>query len=193
MSHTPPLLAREAATLRPEQRRGVGALILGLHVAAAWGLLQSHVAPERVRDAVPVFFQMINLAPSTPHRPAPLPNNAASEPAPRSVAPALVVQAAVAPPPLRIPPSAVLFTQPPQVVYPRVSRRSRESGRVVVRAYIDTHGVPRQVQVEKSSGYARLDEAALAAVERARLKPHTENGQPVEGWARIPIDFDLES
>ncbi len=187
MFHPPPLLAREAATLRPEQRRGVGALILGLHVAAAWGLLQSHVAPERVRDAVPVFFQMINLAPSTPHRPAPppapaaqlqqrllpaltamhhlptplavtvvapspapLPNNAASEPAPRPVAPALVVQAAVAPPPpvvapppQRIPPSAVLFTEPPQV--------------------------------------------------KARLEPHTENGQPVEGWARIPIDFDLET
>ena len=35
--------------------------------------------------------------------------------------------------------------------------------------------------------------AALAGVRTARFKPYTENGQPVAGWARIPIPFALEN
>ena len=37
-----------------------------------------------------------------------------------------------------------------------------------------------------------LDEAAVAAVKKARFKPYTENGQATAGWALIPIDFELE-
>ena len=35
------------------------------------------------------------------------------------------------------------------------------------------------LQVNRSSGHPRLDEAAFAAVQKARFKPYTENGQPV--------------
>ena len=48
------------------------------------------------------------------------------------------------------------------------------------------------MQLAQSSGFARLDEAALAGVQRARFKPYTENGVPTAGWARIPIPFELE-
>jgi protein TonB len=48
------------------------------------------------------------------------------------------------------------------------------------------------VQVGKTSGFERLDASALAAVLRFRFKPPTENGQPVSGWANVPIDFGLE-
>jgi periplasmic protein TonB len=64
---------------------------------------------------------------------------------------------------------------------------------VIVRAHVGTEGgAPHSVQVEKPSGHARLDQAALAAVQRARFKPYAEKGQPVEGWALIPIRFELE-
>jgi protein TonB len=49
------------------------------------------------------------------------------------------------------------------------------------------------VQVSQSSGHARLDEAAIAAVQKARFKPALENGQPLSGWALIPLTFDLEN
>lgn len=85
------------------------------------------------------------------------------------------------------------YTVPPDVVYPRLSKRYGEAGRVLVRAFVDAAGgAPRSVQVSQSSGHARLDEAALSAVQKARFKPYTDNGQPVEGWALIPIDFELE-
>jgi protein TonB len=87
----------------------------------------------------------------------------------------------------------VQYLEPPDVVYPRLSQRQRETGLVVVRATIGVAGgAPRSVTLERSSGHSRLDDAALAAVRRARFKPHSERGQPVEGWALIPIKFELE-
>lgn len=159
-------------------------------------------------------------APPPPPRPLPAPNvrqtapviaaapSPAAAPAAFTVAPppaepapqaAVAVEAppvpapAVAPPPRVIPASAVQFLVSPDVVYPRLSRRNGESGLVLVRAYIDAAGgPPRSVTVDKSSGFARLDEAAVSAVNKARFKPHTQNGQPVEGWTVIPIHYELE-
>ena len=123
----------------------------------------------------------------------------AIEPAAPPAPPVAVVTeappAAPAPPPPApkvIPASAVQYLEAPTLEYPRLSRRARESGRVMVRVYIDEAGLPRTVQVSTSSGHARLDEAAVAAVMKARFKPYTENGRPTPGWAYIPLDFDLE-
>ena len=99
---------------------------------------------------------------------------------------------APAPAPKTIPASAVQYLEPPLLEYPRLSRRARESGRVMVRVYIDEAGLPRTVQLSQSSGHARLDDAAVAAVQKARFKPYTEDGRPTPGWAFIPLDFDLE-
>lgn len=120
--------------------------------------------------------------------PAPTPVQTVSTPAPPAPPPP-----PAAPAPKVIPASAVQYLEPPAPEYPRQSRRGNETGVVLVRAYIDSHGgASRNVAVEKSSGFSRLDQAAVAAVQRARFKPYTENGQPVEGWALIPINFELE-
>ena len=128
-------------------------------------------------------------APQAPTPPPPAPPVAAAPVA--APAPA----AAAAPPaaPRVLPDAAVQYLVPPQVVYPRLSQRHRETGRVLVRAYVgSTGGAPLSAQIEQSSGHARLDQAALDAVHKARFKPYAENGRPVEGWALIPIDFQLE-
>jgi protein TonB len=117
-------------------------------------------------------------------------------PAPSSVVsaePAVAATPAPPPAPKLLPDNAVQYLQSPQVVYPPLSLRRAETGLVIVRAYIGTDGgAPRTVQVERSSGHARLDQAALAAVQAARFRPYAEKGQPVEGWALIPIRFQLE-
>ena len=91
-----------------------------------------------------------------------------------------------------IPASAVDFLVAPAPEYPRLSKKLGETGVVVVRAYADEQGLPHDVQVERSSGFARLDDAALAAVRKARFKPYTENGKPTGGWVRMPFPFELE-
>jgi periplasmic protein TonB len=106
---------------------------------------------------------------------------------------AAAAPAAPPPAPKLLPDDAVQYLQAPQLAYPPLSMRRRETGLVVVRAYVGTEGgTPRTVQVERSSGHARLDQAALSAVQQARFRPYAEKGQPVEGWALIPIRFELE-
>jgi protein TonB len=130
--------------------------------------------------------------------PAPPPEPVVEAPAPVAAAPAPVAPPppapppAAPPPPKEIPASAVQYLAPPVLEYPRLSLRRGESGRVLVRVYIDTAGLPRTVQVSTSSGFARLDDAAVAAVRKARFKPYTENGQAIAGWALIPLKFELE-
>jgi periplasmic protein TonB len=150
------------------------------------------VAPKPVPQPSPVIAAAPSPAPAAfVVAPAPPP-----EPAPPEMPSALpaVVATPLAPPPAPrvIPASAVQFVVPPQPEYPRLSRRNRETGVVIVRVLVDSDGLPRTLQVEKSSGFERLDAAAVQALQRARFRPHTENGQPVEGWARVPLDFSLE-
>jgi protein TonB len=119
---------------------------------------------------------------ASPVAPPPLP---APEAAPPSPAPS--------PAPKVIPASAVQYLgDPPVPEYPRLSIRAGETGRVMLRIYIDEAGLPRTVQVERSSGHVRLDEAGAIAMKKARFKPYTENGQAVAGWAFVPLDFALE-
>lgn len=99
---------------------------------------------------------------------------------------------APAAPPKEIPASAIDYLEPPAPVYPRASRRLNEAGLVVVRVFVDVDGLPRQVQVLQSSGFVRLDEAAVEGVRQARFKPWRQDGRAAAGWARIPIPFELE-
>jgi periplasmic protein TonB len=146
--------------------------------------------PAPLITAVPTPAPAPFVAPPPPEVPPPPP-----EPAPP--APPVAVVTPPAPPappapPKVIPASAVQYLEPPAVEYPRTSRRLGESGRVLLRVYIDEAGLPRQVLLAQSSGFSRLDDAAITAMKRARFKPYTENGQPTAGWAPAPIDFELE-
>lgn len=75
--------------------------------------------------------------------------------------------------------------------YPPLSRRLGEQGRVVLRVWVDTDGAAREVQLHASSGYPRLDEAAVAAVKRWRFVPARRGDMPVAEWVRVPIPFVL--
>jgi protein TonB len=93
--------------------------------------------------------------------------------------------------PKTIPASAVQYLVPPAPAYSRISAKLRESGKALVRVFIDETGLPRNVQLALSTGFARLDDAALTAVRNCRFKPYVENGVAVAGWAAIPIEFEL--
>lgn len=79
----------------------------------------------------------------------------------------------------------------PSPVYPRVSQRRGEQGRVVLRVLISPLGQVANVSVLASSGHARLDEAAVEAMRHARFRPYTENGIAYKALVDIPFDFVL--
>lgn len=125
--------------------------------------------------------------------PTPAPTVVAAPPAPPAPVVAVVATESAPGPALRsIPASAIAWLVPPPVEVPRMSRRLRESGTVVLRVYVDESGVPREMQLAESSGYARLDEAALAAMRKARFKPYVVQGQPAAGWALVPLSFEVQ-
>ncbi|MBW8370959.1 MAG: TonB family protein [Thiobacillus sp.] len=80
-------------------------------------------------------------------------------------------------------------TPPP---YPLLSRRLGESGKVVLRVELDETGRVSAAQVISSSGFDRLDAAALAAVRTWRCRPALRDGQAVRAVAVQPFDFTLE-
>ena len=91
-----------------------------------------------------------------------------------------------------IPASAVQYLEPIALEYPRLSKRLGETGMVMLRIFIDERGRVREAHVMRTSGHPRLDDAALAAVQKARFRPPSENGQAMSGYAQVPVDFQLE-
>ncbi|MBM3387163.1 MAG: energy transducer TonB, partial [Betaproteobacteria bacterium] len=67
--------------------------------------------------------------------------------------------------------------------YPSASRRLEEEGTVHLRFLVGPDGKVMQSEVEKSSGYKRLDEAARAGLSRCQFRPATLDGKPEQGWA----------
>ena len=76
--------------------------------------------------------------------------------------------------------------------YPRQSRRLGEAGELTLKLELDESGRVKEAQVINSSGYRRLDEAALAAVKTWRCNPPLHNGQPVRAIALQPFSFVLQ-
>jgi protein TonB len=83
----------------------------------------------------------------------------------------------------------VEYVRAPAPVFPSESKRKRERGTCVLRVMIDTNGRPTQIQVERSSGFERLDSAAREAVEKALFHPYEVNGIAQPAQVLIPIEF----
>jgi protein TonB len=158
----------------------------------------SPTAPALPPTPVPEVRVQAEAAATPPRgqEPAALPD-AARRPAAVLVATATPATAAtsvavLAPMPVLIPASAVQYRVLPDIRYPAASRRLDESGLVIVAVLVDAAGLPQDVRLEQSSGFERLDRAALAGVRLARFKPFVLDGRPTAGWVRIPIPFELE-
>ncbi len=76
--------------------------------------------------------------------------------------------------------------------YPAISRRMGEEGKLVLRVELDENGRIDSARVINSSGYDRLDKAALDAVRSWRCRPSTRGGQPVRAVALQPFNFVLQ-
>ncbi len=71
--------------------------------------------------------------------------------------------------------------------YPQLSRRLGEEGQVMVRAQVSAEGKVLSVELKQSSGFERLDEAALKAVAKYRF---TSIGRV--SFVVVPIKFNLK-
>jgi protein TonB len=127
------------------------------------------VRPEAVRPTIAPVGQVVNnVAPPAPARPAP-----------------------AAPAPIVPPDFSAAQLNNPKPAFPFLSKRAREEGVVLLKVLVSTEGRAARLQVEESSGFERLDEAALATVRKWRFVPATQAGQPREAWVLVPVTFSL--
>ena len=80
----------------------------------------------------------------------------------------------------------------PKPLYPPLSRRQGEEGKVLLKVSVSAQGAAEQVEVHKSSGFTRLDNAARDAVLRWRFVPARRGDEPVAASVLVPITFALE-
>ncbi len=151
----------------------------------------------------PVAAPTPTPAPPVAPAPAPMPL-AIADPTPTANAPVGVAHApvAVAPvvtapsppapapaPKVELPTSDAEYLHNPQPVYPPISARRLEYGRVLLTVVVDPEGRPKSISVKTSSGYERLDQAALKAVSGWSFVPGKRNGVPTEMAVEVPIRF----
>jgi protein TonB len=75
--------------------------------------------------------------------------------------------------------------------YPEPARLAGLQGTVVLRARVTAEGAVAEVVIDRSTGSAELDTAAVEALRRWRFEPARRAGQPVEVWILVPIQFSL--
>ncbi len=92
---------------------------------------------------------------------------------------------------MALPSSDADYLNNPPPAYPPVSRRLGETGKVVVRVFIGTDGSAQKGEVRSSSGFERLDAAALAAAVKWRYVPGKRGDVPEAMWVNVPIHFTL--
>lgn len=84
------------------------------------------------------------------------------------------------------------YLQNPQPAYPSLSRRLGEEGKVLLKVKVTAEGQAAAVDLEKSSNFSRLDEAARQAVSRWRFVPARRGDEAIEATVIVPIVFRLE-
>ena len=113
-------------------------------------------------------------------------------PPPPMLAPVGAVPAPPVPARAELSSSDADYLQNSKPAYPANSWRLGEQGKVIVRVLIAADGAAQKYEIRKSSGFERLDQAALATVQRWRYVPGKRGGVPESMWFSIPINFVLE-
>jgi protein TonB len=194
--------------------------IAALHVLAFATLDLAGVLPSRrIASELKVIALSPEMMPppaAAPEPAAPQPAKLAVTPVPVALPP--VVQASTAPAPIAVAKPIVAAPEPApapapvvpapagpvQVAdldaravsivapkYPLESRRRREQGTLVLAVTLGPDGEVAGVSISQSSGFDRLDKAALDAVRRWRWSPTIRGGARVAVRGVVEIPFEL--
>ncbi len=77
-------------------------------------------------------------------------------------------------------------------VYPMLSRKRKEQGTVWLLLLVSKEGMVTELKLKKTSGFDRLDQAALQAVKKWKFQPAHKQGQAIDYWYELPLKFSLQ-
>ena len=91
-----------------------------------------------------------------------------------------------------VPPSAdAQELNNPAPAYPAISKKLKEEGTVILKILVTKDGRVAEVEIQTSSGFKRLDDAAVRAIKRWKFNPATQAGNAIDYWYEIPFEFSL--
>ena len=172
----PPVVPKEAPPTKPEVAKQTP------KPSAPQTQAQPPILAVETATPAPVAPAPVQIAPPAPILPLSVPVAAVAAPVPAPV-PAPVT---------KVPPSTDaddLYN--PNQRYPRMSQTMGEQGTVMVRILIGANGLPLKAELQKTSGFERLDQAALDFVMQSRYKPGTLGGKPTEMWMGREVKYIL--
>lgn len=194
----------------------VGAMVVPVQLLSAELVAALPQPPQPAKPVQPPHPQQARSTQATPQAPSPSPaplsvvpsesTPAPSPPAnisatatPSAISPAISTAAAPnaaqaptaapASPRIELPSSDADYLNNPPPAYPSLSMRMGEQGRVVVRVLIDADGLPQKAELHTSSGFLRLDRAAIDTAMKWRYTPGKRSGVAEAMWFNVPIKF----
>jgi periplasmic protein TonB len=183
------------------------AVVALLHGAALLCVLQSMqqtrsqprptvaLAPTLIRVALETIDAPKPALPRALHRTPPSTAPARESSPQNETAVSIAIAPASAPSPVRkqadAPTTDVAYLENPPPTYPAASLRIREQGRVLVSVLVSGQGAVEEAAVKVSSGFPRLDAAALMSVRAWRFVPAQRAGIAIEARINVPVRFEL--
>lgn len=129
----------------------------------------------------PVFNQEVIVPDGSEYVP---PNN--TEPTP-DIGPTLPTN------PGPLPSTRLEYASAPAPIYPREAMLDGIEGTVLLKVLVDVDGKPLSVEIERSSGNRRLDDAARRQVLRKWMfRPAIRDGQAIQVFGMVPVSFSLQ-
>jgi protein TonB len=188
-------------------RGGPALAVIGIHVVIIYVLAVSMGVIDMPKYAAPLEAVMIQDTQESKPEPVPMvkPDIDVQQPVDQPM-PEVAVDEPIAPPadtPMQASETAIAATTagaPAQDLktasrveptYPPVSRRNGEEGIVRLKVLVDEKGRPKEVQVARSSGFPRLDEAAKQAVSRWKFVAATNGSSAIQAWTQVAVNFKL--
>jgi periplasmic protein TonB len=99
-----------------------------------------------------------------------------------------------APEPVTEPPRfGAAYLNNPAPDYPQMARRLGQEGRVLLKVLVAESGMAQTVELAKSSGHEKLDQAAIEAVKKWSFIPAKRSNQPISAYVLVPIKFSLNN
>lgn len=87
---------------------------------------------------------------------------------------------------------AAAYLSNPKPAYPALSLELNEEGTVQLKVEVSAGGNPTTVALHRSSGFPRLDRAALEAVKRWRFIPAKRGDTAIAGSVIVPLNFNIK-
>jgi TonB family protein len=75
--------------------------------------------------------------------------------------------------------------------YPETSRQMHQEGTCAVHVHVEQNGTPNDPEVVRSTSFASLDQACIAAVMAGTFDPGTRKSRPYADWVNVVMSWRL--